>query len=1706
MSDTLVDRARSLFEFLQRTQELRESSPRTMDSYRRDGDVLWLSQAPEHPAVRSALDADTLDTDTALLTVDRVPQAAPPEPEQELQSWLDGPCDDPKRPPRLRQSITVVEPDDSDPATRTLNLADHPHVRSAHESWLDEWQGWSEQEQRDVPARQFYNELFSAYLKAGDNPEELELVAGLGCLGWSPHEHPEVQRHLFTAPLVINFDDSTARLSVEPVESPETFRVELDMLEPGVIRTPDNVNQVREQARDLDAHPLDRDQVGELARRLVHTLDSDGEYRDEDEPSAVGAAPVATFAPAVILRKRSQRGLVEIFQTIVSQLTEAEEVPDGVIPLVDADHQPSTQPASDTGALVTVDDEQHLPMPVNDKQRQIVERVDRQSQVLVQGPPGTGKTHTAAALLSHLLAQGKRVLVTAQTDRALREVRDKLPDNIKPLSVSVVGTSREDMADLKVAVQEIATASHDHDGHENARVIQGCLDRIDQLRRQRATAHQRLVAAREQEVREFEYAHYQGTLAAIAERLRAERDDYAWLADHVTIGSADEPPLTTDEIVEWRRYLLDSELRADEETSRMRLDVPRLPEVGTFSELVDTEAHAATAGQQHEDLKAHAAFEAVMRLDTQQREQLQRRLHHLADEADALSGRREQWMSDALQDVRSGRSASWQARGEQLTTLIEQCAVHVDQLGTLTKVELPESDAARLVNLAREVGNHLAEGGKIKTSPDGTPRIGAFSSKVLKQAEPLFTSVRVDGLPPTSSAALQAVQDWFAATKALAALEQAWPENVTIPAEDTLHERLQWHRTELQQLHRVLRLAGELQDEQQQLGRLGLPAPDWNDLAEVRTYTELVDAAAAEDAWKAAAQPLRQLQEGLDDAARWSDAAPCVEGLRDAVATRDREAYAAAHARLWRLHQVRQLASRRDELGRRLADAAPALFRAIAGQPADDGWETRLGGFAAAWTWESANAWVLEQDSEDVNALQDEVNRVEGWIRDQVEILAARRAWDHAASPERLGGSARADLEQYAYLVRRAGKLTGQYAAQRKAEIRRAMDRCRPSVPVWIMPIYRIAEQLKIQPDMFDVVIVDEASQAGMEASFLQYLAAKVVVIGDDKQVSPAAVGVDQQKLRDLAGQYLAHDRYRDSWQDPQRSLFDEAKMRYGGLITLTEHRRCVPEIIGFSNRIAYEPDNIRLVPVRQYGADRLEPIKAVHLPDGYAKGTSTKINPVEADAIVDEIEKCLVDPAYENHTFGVISLLGAAQARHIENKLLERIGKQEWNARSLRCGDAPDFQGSERDVIFLSMVAAPDPGQRLATLTRELYVQRYNVAVSRAKDQVWLFHSIDRQSLNNPDDMRFQLLDYCYGVIERGQAVAAGSSTQLVPEDRAVPPFDSLFEQRVHNRIIDRGYTVVPQYTAIGYSIDLVVIGGDQRLAVECDGDYWHGPDRYEQDLARQRELERCGWRFFRVRESAFNVDPAGALRELWNVLEDLDTRPGRVEPAQAETAQAETEQGETEQAEIDVAVEPVTGPADFEPDSATPVAVDPREHDEIKRGWPGSQLRPYRDFPGEVPVLSQGRRPEVIDGIRRIVEVEGPIVGSRLHGVYVRSSGGQRVTKQITAALNPIISAAVRQGVLVEDNPLGESGIKHRTYRLPEQEAATIRALGPRTLDQVPPAELAAIMRLAAHDCDPEDDEALMRGVLDRFQVQRLTKQARAQLEPIVRLVRET
>ena len=65
---------------------------------------------------------------------------------------------------------------------------------------------------------------------------------------------------------------------------------------------------------------------------------------------------------------------------------------------------------------------------------------------------------------------------------------------------------------------------------------------------------------------------------------------------------------------------------------------------------------------------------------------------------------------------------------------------------------------------------------------------------------------------------------------------------------------------------------------------------------------------------------------------------------------------------------------------------------------------------------------------------------------------------------------------------------------------------------------------------------------------------------------------------------------------------------------------------------------------------------------------------------------------------------------------------------------------------------------------------------------------------------------------------------------------------------LTSRGYRVIPQVKTGAYRIDMVIEGvGDVRLAIECDGDEFHGPDRWAHDMNQQRVLERVGWVFWR-------------------------------------------------------------------------------------------------------------------------------------------------------------------------------------------------------------------------------------------------------------------
>jgi very-short-patch-repair endonuclease len=370
--------------------------------------------------------------------------------------------------------------------------------------------------------------------------------------------------------------------------------------------------------------------------------------------------------------------------------------------------------------------------------------------------------------------------------------------------------------------------------------------------------------------------------------------------------------------------------------------------------------------------------------------------------------------------------------------------------------------------------------------------------------------------------------------------------------------------------------------------------------------------------------------------------------------------------------------------------------------------------------------------------------------------------------------------------------------------------------------------------------------------------------VGDHEQVSPSAVGQDLGVIQNLIFQYLQAVPNSDLY-DGQISIYDLARQSFGGTTCLVEHLRCVPEIIQFSNVISYDG---RIQPLRDESRVRLRPHTiALHVSGSSRDG---KINRQEAVTVASLLAAAIEQPEYQKNdaghpvSFGVVSLVGDEQAIEVDNLVRKHISPDRCELHRLLCGNAAQFQGDERDVVFISLVDTAQRGP-LSLRDQELFKQRFNVAASRARDQMWIVHSLSPHEDLKVDDLRRQLIEH------------AQDSSRLMRalEEKEKHP-QSALEREVMKRLSNAGYRVTPQWRVGTFQMDLVVEGDGKRLTIECDGDRYRPLEKLPEDLDRQSVLERMGWIFTRIRGTEFLRNPERAMKPVLEKLQMLEISPG--------------------------------------------------------------------------------------------------------------------------------------------------------------------------------------------------------------------------------------
>lgn len=1581
---------------------------------------------------------------------------------------------------------------------RQHQLREYQDLVFLADAWIqDEWEPWSHEHAVVSGVKRLHRNVFEQRERLILDRESAELVWGFGRARWSVDGYV-VDHPLVTVPVEISLDQKSQRLSVTPAGPAE---VEIRYLAGIDIHDRPSITAARESASELELDPWDAKESSELFLRLARAVDDEGVVAKEAGTPASNL--VVDDSWTLYLRPRvpdSQGFLNDMRAIYLADGTIPHPLRDIVSNAADSAAASKFGPGSQDSPSAAVADPLLLPLATNEEQKRILELAQIYPGVTVQGPPGTGKSHTIANLISHYAAYGQRVLVVAEKEQALRVLADKIPSGIRDLTVSVLGADEDSRKSLEKSVMTIQSTVGTLDTSSADETIARLRLDLDAANRGIASTTTDMLRGREAEIDTAPGSWMAGQSPSpqvAADWLRQNAESLAVIPDILEMSAP--VPLSAPEYAEFLRLLNSVGIDAAEQALTLLPDFSEIPtsaEIGAlFNAVSEGQSRADAVRPTFTDwsLFTKASQDSVRPVQSLAREYCET-LESL--ESSPYAAKLASLSDDLL----------WEELAEYfnaLTNLRQQAIEHRRALmASVVQLEKPATQES--LGRIAEAHGQLTSSGKL----------GLFD----RQHKKTLATFTVDGRIPltTEDAAL-----CLAAT--LLDLVRQHISRLLINQSPSAHQAGLSPRPEddvifeLRHLHDLLELPNQRHQLAVKLHDVGIRSSDLGSAEQTRRLVLDIDEAMHHFAAAESRATIDSLEAALKSGGSRPDASPLWSQLLDSIQNHDVERWSRIRDELIQTTALVEPARRLTKLHSQLVSAAPKWAAALSAAPDEAPAADTVKG---AWQWRQLDCWVSSTTSQTSPAqlqsrIDDLVSHRQRTVAELVEALAWRRLADN------LGPIQRQALQGYLKAVTRYGKTGGRYAQRWIREMREALNDSKDAVPVWIMTTSRALTSFRpaaVPP--FDVLIVDEASQIGFEALPLLSLAKRAIVVGDDKQTSPEHVGLDRQKIFDIMDDHLADvPKYRTLF-DPDNSLYDLATQKFATPVMLSEHFRCLPEIIAFSNAQAY---NRKIVPLRdQAPHPGWVPLGVLRVMDGYREGDA---NEPEALQVVNLIAEMCADEQYDGMTFGVVTLLGSTQAKLIWEKLYDRLGPEQFEERKIRCGEAANFQGDERDVIVISTVVAIDPNRpstRFGAMTSVKDLRKINVAASRARNQLWVVTSVDPEMLP-VGDFRAALIRHC-----------SAYSAEAPQQEQILAACESEFEKRIVSELLVRGYKAIEVQKTVGrYRLDIVVSGPERRLAIECDGDRWHGADVWYQDRARQEVLERAGWTFERIRGSAYFRDPSAAMSPVWSHLDSLGIPTGdawmegptsslvrEVTMADLPNASAETDLSPADDVSDDETgsdfdwdefLQSLETPADFatatadEPGSESTTGQsspaietddqveEPEEDDEVTDGSQSEgddgpiapligqdsvpsttfvSLAPYRTWPlvPKPPVIDRNIQ-HIQQGLVEILSYEGPMIARQAYLRYQQATGGQRVGKALQRIFNVAASRALNSGAIARLDD-GVPGVVGATLYIPGQDLVVVRQLGPRTIFEVPKSELVTLFELLTERGVPDWD----------------------------------
>lgn len=1497
-TQSMRERLSKLFEFLKAYTDLRFPPVRDIAQQPRS---LWLKDLPSHPSIELFRDVgkseeEIEDSDIVLRITRPVTTQCPPPPAA-LAEWL-------KTSWRELPGAVEIQPTRNVSGKDGRTIMERFDADSRRPSLLRAWQQQREQwVTNERPARQslaLFQTVYEWYGVQEREAERIELLVGDGLLRCAAELGGEFRHPVLFQKLVIEFYPEKRQPQFvfrKREQQPELYMEFLRVL-PSV-----NAQQLARCADELkkaEFAPLGGDDTEGFLRRLIQglfpgtgTVIENG--RDGFSPASDmslfsqprdQSRPVIQRQPVIFMRQR-RTGPWNVFDLVLEDIASRDIFPPSLLQILGLEAGGPVSTQSHSGGLTfgNEDVEVLLSKPANREQLEIAKQLTRRDCVLVQGPPGTGKTHTIANLLGHLLSQGKRVLVTAHTPKALRVLRQKVVEPLQPLCISVLYNDKQSQEELQASVRKIHVRLSEDERllERDAQRLRGERKRIlDALREVR----EKLLDARQDEIRDVVFAGTSMRPIVAAKRVKEGVGTDDWIPSPVSLGES--LPLSHVEVAALYQTNARVSLDDERELAGYRPDLASLPTPNQFRSAIEEMVALAEQNLRIREELWDSALEPDELTEFD-------RMLELASKTIDFLRESAPWQLEAVQAGRDGEQARqvWESLAALIETTwheVQACHALVMQHGPVVSDPRPPHE---LLALVEEIIQHHEAGNSFGLLTKLTKRHWfEFKEKVRigRRALELNNATHLHAIKAflrEQNLREDLLDRWKRMMEPLGALPCSElgenPERVSRQFVPQIRACLEWHTSTWQPLENQFQRLGF-----QWSAFLDSTAPEAGDNAELRRIRHAVlgdlgPILRSRSGWLRHKRLLATLR-------AWHDQVPeshqpdaqATQGLRQAIRDASPADYQSAHEDLTSLKQLESDLARRRELLERMTQTAPAWTSAIENRVAQHCGSQPPGDPHSAWEWRQLHDELERRAGVSINQLQQQIERLGHQLLEVTAQLVEKRTWLNQI--RQTTSAQKRALGAYAEARKR---LTQSRKGVRDAEFletaRREMATAKDAVPVWIMPLAEAAETFDPRKTRFDVVIVDEASQCDPTALFALYLGHQTIIVGDDEQVTPVAVGVDMQEVTNLIKIHLDGIDLK-AFFDGTTSVYELAQIAFGGVIRLTEHFRCAPNIIAFSNNLSYKGE---IKALREASSIPLTPhVVPYRVKGGLDRGDN--VNELEAETIASLICAAIEQPEFAvNHereltSFGVVSLVGDKQAMRIDAILRQRLEPAEYRRRQILCGDSAQFQGDERDVMFLSVVDSP-PAQPPLSMRQQgpkkIFKKRFNVAASRARNQMWIVHSLNHETDLQVGDYRRRLIEHSLDP----EAWDRELQKRLARTDARSKEFQGV----VLRRLMEQRFNVTPEFPAGAYSIDLVVSGNGRRLAIECDGEQFHGPEKLQEDLERQAILERLGWTFVRIRGSLFFRDEERALQPTFRRLQELNITPELVTSSPAQTQQ---------------------------------------------------------------------------------------------------------------------------------------------------------------------------------------------------------------------------